>query len=72
MYLHTIRGMLRCYEVVEGGGVNKILKMGGQPIMGGLLINGGGGGGLSANYGRIVNLAPLQTLAGTFSNWGCC
>ena len=36
LYLDTIRKILRCSEVGGGGGrgANKILKMGGEPIMG--------------------------------------
>ena len=43
MHLDTIRERLRCREV-GWGEVNKICKMGGSPMMGGvgLLINGGG------------------------------
>ena len=35
MYFVTIRERLRCSEVGDGAEGNKILKMGGQPIMGG-------------------------------------
>ena len=33
MYFVTIRERLRCREVGDGAEGNKILKMGGQPIM---------------------------------------
>ena len=48
MCLGTIREKLRCREVGGmgdrggGGGVNKVLNMGGQPIMGGGLLKNRG------------------------------